>query len=171
MSALALNGPYAYKTGNPTPFGAPSLLPVTDGTTTQNIEVSQYQRSLPNYALDQEDLGRVDYQATAKDRFYVRYIYQNNPTVPGTGNFASGGFVNVSGITHSVGADWTHTFSPNIVNQLRYSFQQAKIAVEGGGVPSCTISSFASCPSQVRLALGWQDLAMPTTSRKDEQSK
>jgi outer membrane receptor protein involved in Fe transport len=154
VSALVLNGPYAYKTGNPTAFGAPSLLPVTDGNTTQNIEVSQYQRSLPNYTLDQEDLGRVDFQATAKDRFYARYLYQNNPTVPGTGNFASGGFVNIVGTTHSVGADWTHTFTPNVVNQLRYSFQQAKIQFDGGGVPGCTISNFAPCPSSVSLGSG-----------------
>jgi hypothetical protein len=154
VAALVLNGPYAYPTGNPTPFGATSLLPVTDGATTANIEVSQYQRSLPNFTLDQEDLGRVDYQLGRNDRFYVRYLYQNNPTVPGAGNFASGGFVNVVGTTHSIGADWTHTFTPSVVNQLRYSFQQAKIEFDGGGVPNCTISSFASCPSEVLLGSG-----------------
>jgi len=154
VAALVATGPYAYKTGNPTPIGAPSLLPVTDGNTTQNIEVSQYQRSLPNFTLDQEHLGRVDFQASPRDRFYVRYLYQNNPTVPGAGNFASGGFVNVVGTTHSVGGDWTHTFTTNLGNQLRYSFQQAKIEFDGGGVPSCTIASFASCPSQVVLGAG-----------------
>jgi outer membrane receptor protein involved in Fe transport len=154
VAALVLNGPYAYPTGSPTPFGATSLLPVTDGNTTTNIEVSQYERSLPNYTLDQEHLGRVDYQLTPKDRFYVRYLYQKNPTVPGAGNFASGGFVNVLGTTHSVGGDWTHTFTSSIVNQLRYSFQQAKIQFDGGGVSGCTISSFTACPSQVTLGGG-----------------
>jgi hypothetical protein len=154
VQALVLNGPYAYTAGNPTPFGATSILPVTDGNTTANIEVSQYQRSLPNYTLDQEHLGRIDYQMTPRDRFYARYLYQNNPTVPGTGNFASGGFVNVVGTTHSVGSDWTHTFTPSVVNQLRYSFQQAKLAFDAGGVPNCTISDFSSCPSQVLLGSG-----------------
>ena len=154
VAAMVLNGPYAYKTGNPTPIGTPSLLPVTDGNSTQNIEVSQYQRSLPNFTLDQEDLGRVDFQASPNDRFYVRYLYQNNPTVPGAGNFASGGFVNIIATTHSVGADWTHTFTPNLGNQLRYSFQQSTLAFDGGGVPSCTISSFADCPSSVGLGAG-----------------
>ena len=154
VSALLLNGPYAYPVGNPTAFGATSLLPVTDGNTTANIEVSQYQRSLPNYTLDQEHLGRIDYQFGPKDRFYARYFYQDNPTVPFTGNFASGGYTNVVGTTHSVGGDWTHTFTPNVVNQLRYSFQQAKIQFDGGGVPTCTISNFASCPSQVSLGAG-----------------
>ncbi|HEY1730915.1 MAG TPA: TonB-dependent receptor [Terriglobales bacterium] len=154
VAALVANGPFAYSTGNPTAFGATSLLPVTDGNTTANIEVSQYQRSLPNFTLDQEHLGRLDYQLTPRDRFYVRYFYQDNPTVPGAGNFASGGFVNVVGTTHSIGGDWTHTFAPNLVNQLRYSFQQAKVHFDGGGVPTCTISSFSSCPSQVSLGTG-----------------
>jgi Carboxypeptidase regulatory-like domain len=154
VAALVANGPFAYPTGNPTAFGATSLVPVTDGNTTANIEVSQYERSLPNYTLDQEHLGRVDYQLTKNDRLYVRYLYQYNPTVPGAGNFASGGFVNVVGTTHSVGGDWTHTFTPSVVNQLRYSFQQAKIEFDGGGVPQCTIANFAACPSQVSLGSG-----------------
>ena len=154
VAAMTLNGPYAYPTGNPTPFGATSLLPVTDGTTTANIEVSQYLRHVPNYVLDQEELGRIDYQMTPKDRFYVRYMYQKNPTVPAGGNFASGGYYDVNGITHSVGGDWSHIFTPAVVNQLRYSFQQSTIAFEGGGVPSCTIASFGNCPSQVSLGAG-----------------
>jgi outer membrane receptor protein involved in Fe transport len=164
VAALVLNGPYAYPTGNPTPFGATSLLPVTDGNTTANIEVSQYQRSLPNFTLDQEHLGRVDYQLGTRDRFYVRYFYQDNPTEPGAGNFTSGGFVNVVGTTHSIGGDWTHTFAPNLVNQLRYSFQQAKLHFDGGGVPSCTITSFASCPSQVTLGAGLASSSTSTVS-------
>jgi hypothetical protein len=150
VAALVNNGPYAVKAGNPVPFGPTSILQVTDGTTVANVEVSQFKRTLPQYTLDQEHLGRLDYQATAKDRFFLRYNYQNNPTVP-TNNSAAGNFVNVNGITHEVGGDWTHTFTPSIVNQLRYSFQQSTIAFEGGAVPTCTISSFASCPSSVAL--------------------
>jgi Carboxypeptidase regulatory-like domain/TonB-dependent Receptor Plug Domain/TonB dependent receptor len=154
VAAMVQNGPYAYPTGNPNPFGATSLLPVTDGNTIQNIEVSQYQRGVPNYVHDQEDLGRLDYQATPKDRFYVRYLYQKNPTVPAGGNFAAGGYYDVLAATHSVGADWSHIFASNIVSQLRYSFQQATLAFDGGGIPGCTIASFAACPSQVSLGTG-----------------
>jgi hypothetical protein len=150
VTALVNQGPYAVKAGNPTAFGPTSTLQVTDGTTVANVEVSQFKRTLPQYTLDQEELGRIDYQVTAKDRFFLRYNYQNNPTVP-TNNSAAGNFVNVNGITHEVGGDWTHTFTSNLIDQLRYSFQQSTIAFEGGAVPSCTIASFNSCPSSVTL--------------------
>ncbi len=57
--------------------------------------------------------------------------------------------MNVTGITHSVGADWTHTFNSNWVDQLRYSFQQATIAFDGGSDPACTIANPTVCPPQV----------------------
>ena len=154
VAALALNGPYAYPTGNPTPFGATSQIPVTDGNTIANIEVSQYSRGVPNYTLDQEDLGRIDYQVTPKDRFYARYLYQKNPTVPAGGNFAAGGYYNILAATHSVGADWSHIFTPTIVSQLRYAFQQSTLAFDGGGVPACTITNLNACPSAVTLGAG-----------------
>jgi hypothetical protein len=152
VDALVTNGPYAYPTGNPTPITSNiSTVPVTDGTTIANIEVAPYSRRLPNSSTDQEDMGRLDYQATPKDRFYLRYLYQANPTVPAGGNIASGGYYNVTDAAHSVGADWTHTFTPNFVDQLRYSFQQATLAFDAGGDPTCTIASFTSCPSSVSI--------------------
>ena len=154
VAALVLNGPYAYAMGSPTAFGATSVLPVTDGSPTANIEVSPFERSVPNYTHDQEQLGRIDFQMTPKDRFYLRYFYQNDPIVPGGGSFASGGFFNVSDKAHSVGSDWTHTFTSNLIDQLRYSFQQTTAAAQGGGVPACTIDNFNACPSNVSLGSG-----------------
>ena len=152
VSALVTNGPYAYPTGNPSPItSGVTTVPVTDGNTIANIEAAPYSRHLPVYSTDQEDMGRLDYQATPKDRFYLRYLYQVNPTSPAGGNIASGGYFNVTDKAHSVGADWTHTFTPNIVDQLRYSFQQATLAFDAGGDPSCTIASFNSCPSAVGI--------------------
>jgi hypothetical protein len=160
VNALALSGPYAVSFGNPTPIASSiTTIPVTDGTSTANIQVAGVQRTLPYYVLDQEETGRLDYQMTAKDRFYLRYNYQNNPYIPGlyltsAATNAEGGFVNVNGITHETGGDWTHTFTPSITNQLRYSFQQSTIAFESGGVPTCTIANFSSCPSSVGLGAG-----------------
>lgn len=151
VASLVNDGPYTISAGNPAPFGPTSTLAVTDGTKVANIETSQYARTLPNYTLDQEHVGRLDYQLTPKDRFYARYIYQDNPTVPGSGTLVSGAYVNVIATTHSVGGDWTHTFTPSVTNQLRYSFQQTKLHFDGGGVPTCTITSFADCPSRVAL--------------------
>ncbi len=96
---------------------------------------------------------------TSKDRIGGRYIYQKNPTIPDNAT-AAGGTVNVIGVTHSIGADWIHTFSPRWINQLRYSFQQSKIAFDGGDFPTCTITGFANCPSSVSLGAGNSTLGL-----------
>jgi hypothetical protein len=152
VDALVDDGPYAFPAGNPSPITAnTSTTDVTDGNTVATIEVAPYSRRLPNSSTDQEDMGRLDYQASSKDRFYLRYLYQDNPTIPAGGNIASGGYYDVTDKAHSVGADWTHTFSPNFVDQLRYSFQQTTLAFDSGGDPSCTIANFTSCPSAVTI--------------------
>ena len=38
------------------------------------------------------------------------------------------------------------------MNQIRYSFQQAKINFDGGGFPTCTVTSLTTCPSSVSLS-------------------
>lgn len=156
VAELAAFGPQSDPAGNPTFFGTPSTIAVTNGVTTANVEVNQFSRKLSTAILDQEELGRLDYQLTAKDRFYLRYNYQNNPFLPayylyGGEAIAAGGYANVTGITHQVGGDWTHTFTPAIINQLRYGFQQSNIAFEGGTIPGCTISDFGPCSSTVSM--------------------
>ena len=156
VSALMLDGPFSTKIGNPTSFGPTSDINVTDGTTTASIETAAVRLALPSYTLDQEDLGRLDWQLTPKDRFFLRYNYQNNPTSPCCGNFVGAGWVNVYAITHEVGSDWVHSFTSRLSNQLRYSFQQSTIAFEGGANPGCTITSFNPCSSSVGLGTGLQ---------------
>ncbi len=173
VASLVLNGPYSVRTGNPQPIpntvpgtcasngwtdgpNGTCIMPVTNGTGIANIEIAQYKRVLQQYTLDQEQLGRLDYRLGERDQFYLRYNYQNNPTVPGlylqsNAAAAAGNFVNVTGITHQTGGDWTHTFTPRITNQLRYSFQQSNIAFEAGAVPTCLATNFTTCPSQVTL--------------------
>ena len=158
VAAITANGPYSTNIGNPSqvPGTTPQVVTVTDGTSVANIEVSQFERSFPDIILDQEHLGRVDYQLTSKDRLYLRYNYQNNPynpafylTAPNVA--AAGAYPNVNGISHEAGGDWTHIFTPSLTNQLRYAFQQSTIAFEGGSISSCTITSQATCSSFVGL--------------------
>jgi hypothetical protein len=158
---LVHQGPFAYKSGNPTSFGPASIVNVTDGVTTQGIEMAQVARNVANIDLDQEQMGRLDYQLTDRDHFYLRYIYQDTPLIAYFGNLVAGTSVNVQSTTHSIGGDWTHTFSPHLVNQLRYSFQQARLAFDGGGVPNCTIGSLAACPSSVTLGSSYLSLGYP----------
>ena len=143
VAILQQLNPYAVTAGNPRQIG-----PVTNETIPGAgiVPFAQFGRQVPFLSTDQEDLGRIDWQATPRDRIYLRYLYQFFPTSP-DGATANGGYVNVKGVTHSVGADETHTFGPHWVDQLRYSFQQSTIAFQGGGFPNCAITSFASCPA------------------------
>jgi hypothetical protein len=160
VTQLADYGPAAFKQGRPSFFGTPSMVQVTDGTTTANVEVSEFKRNLNASILDEEELGRIDYQLSPKDRFYVRYDYQNNPFLPAyylytAPGIAAGGYSNVNGKTHQVGGDWTRTLTPAMLNQLRYGFQQSHIGFEGGAIPNCTVTNFGPCSSVVGLgALG-----------------
>ena len=154
VAVLQTLNPYAITTGNPHAVGTVTTQPVTVGGTTVQIPFSAYGRQLPSLTSDQEDLGRIDWQATPKDRFFVRYMYQSNPTSPynDAAIIPDGSFATVSDVTHSVGADFAHTFGPHWVNQLRYSFQQSTLAFNIAGFPNCTIASFTDCPSSLSIS-------------------
>jgi hypothetical protein len=160
VAAMVLSGPYSVPNGNPTPQpGTTTTVPVTDGNVINNIEMAGVERTLAAHVLDQEELGRLDYQMTTSDRFYLRYDYQNNPWIPAwylytNPGIAAGGYSQVSGISHQVGGDWTHTFTPRVVNQLRYGFQQSSIGFEQGAQPNCTITNFNPCSSIVNIGAG-----------------
>jgi hypothetical protein len=159
VASLVNQGPYGIKAGNPTPI-ASSVGPitVTDGVTSAPIEFAEVARTVPALLNDREPLGRLDWEPTTKDRFFIRYYYQNTVITGDLANgptaIAAGGYIEILARTHSIGADWTHTFSPSWINQLRYSFQQAVAGFEGGGVPACTSTSFTACPSQVTFQDG-----------------
>jgi hypothetical protein len=154
----ALN-PYKVALGNPRQLGTATNQTVTDGVTSVSIPFSQFGRQIPVADTDQEDLGRIDYQITPKDRLFLRYFYQKNPDSPDNPN-AYGGVVNVRDAVHSVGADIKHTFNARWLDQLRYSFQQSTIAFDGGGFSSCTITSFQNCPSSISLGAGYTALGL-----------
>lgn len=162
MQELVYQGPFAYKAGNPQSFGPTSLVNVTDGNITVPIETAQVARSVANIDLDQEQMGRLDYQPTSQDHFYLRYIYQDTPLIAYFDlMLVAGESVNVQSTTHSIGGDWTHTFSPRWVDQLRYSFQQARLAFDAGGVPTCTINDLNPCPSNVSFGSSFLTLGYP----------
>jgi hypothetical protein len=159
VASIANQGPFAIKAGNPSVLaGSTSMQSVTDGVTPALIEFGQIARTVPALSDDQEDLGRLDWQPSSKDHFFVRYFYQEGDATGQIENtataIASGGYVNESNVAHSVGADWTHTFSPSWVNQVRYGFQQTKVFFQGGGTPDCTTFNFAACPSTVTFQDG-----------------
>lgn len=147
---------------NPHATGNPTTRTLSDGINppVTGVEFTQIARNFPSESTDAEYFGRLDFQLTNKDRIGGRYIYQKAPTIPDNPTSA-GGTVNVTDVTHSIGADWIHTFSPRWINQLRYSFQQSVLAFEGGDFP-CTDANFSLCPSSLSLGAGNAALGLAT---------
>ena len=161
VAALAAQGPYGVKQGNPQPVPNSQVIENITGPdgTTVPVEFAGVQRLIPSLFNDEEVLARVDWQPTQKDHLFVRYFYQNQleTGIEGT-SIAAGDFVDVPATSYSVGADWSHTFSTNWVDQLRYSFQESKVYFQGGANPTCVVNTIADCPAQVSFNGGNNDL-------------
>jgi outer membrane receptor protein involved in Fe transport len=168
VTALTNYGPYSVTQGNPSispvfpsecPTGSQPTGTTCDETvlgptgTPSTIEFAGVQRSIPDLFNDQEHIGRLDFQPTSKDHLFVRYMYQDEfETGVGGGEggeIANGDFVNSTDAINSVGGDWTHTFTPHFVDQLRYSFLESKGFFQGGSYPNCLSTQILQCPSQV----------------------
>jgi outer membrane receptor protein involved in Fe transport len=167
VGALAAVGPAAVKAGTLS-FGTPTMVDVL-GTP---IEFATARRTVASPFNDTEAMGRGDYQLSRKDRIFGRYIYQksftNNVNFFAPGEDVTGGFVNVGGISHYVGADWTHTFNDHFFNQTRYSYSHSNVEFGGGGFPDCTDANILNgCPIRVQFAdqtdlpIGNQNAAWP----------
>jgi hypothetical protein len=160
VASLANQGPYSVKQGNPSPVATSNVAvcaaAVTNnncpaGTPTATVQFGTIQRLLPSTSSDNEQIYRGDWQVTNKDRFYIRYMYQNAPTQVSGGTVSTGNYYNTTDKIHSAGADWTRTFSTNWVNQLRYGFQQSTITFGDGGYPGCDDSNLTNCPSSISI--------------------
>jgi hypothetical protein len=156
VAALNTVGPYAVTAGNPHPEGgahAKTLL-VSDGVTTIPVDFDTVQRNVPSLFNDREFTGRVDVQLTSKDRVGARYIFQQNiltGATAGTNGFAAGAWVDIPARDQQIALDWTHTFSGNFVNQVRYSFSRAGFGFEGGSFPGCVQGNINNCPANFTI--------------------
>lgn len=148
VAALANIGPLAVKQGTP------------NFTNVQNIAISgvpiefgSVVRTLPSIFNDHEASGRIDYQMSQNDLLFGRYLFQQqiNTNVDFTGalGLAQGDFVDVPARVQEIAVDYSHTFSPNMLNQTRFSYSRLNVGFEGGAYPSCLRSSFSKCPTSV----------------------
>jgi hypothetical protein len=145
-------GPYGIAAGNPQPIASSITTENITGPngTTVPVQFAGVSRSIPSLFNDEENMGRLDWQPDANDHFFVRFFYQDQlSTGISGGSIAAGDYVDVPDTNYSVGADWTHTFSPHWVDQLRYAFQESKVAFEGGAIPACTDNNLTACTTDV----------------------
>jgi hypothetical protein len=88
-------------------------------TPTNGNLLNNFQYGVRSYINgDQGDL-KIDYNYSDKDRMYARYSESafNNPTIRSYA-LAYNSFANYP--SHNGVLDWTHTFSPSLVNELRF---------------------------------------------------
>jgi len=99
-----------------------SLYPAATGAGTRN-NASYTQASLLN--TNQYDI-KLDFNATQKDHIYGRYSHakQHNPTINSFALIGTG--FSDAPIDNLVG-DWTHTFSPTVLNDLRIGVNHVKL--------------------------------------------
>ena len=154
VAMLEQFGPAQVILGSPT-FSNITQIPVTVGTTTVPIEMGTISRSLSSPFNDYEATGRVDFQFTSKDRFFTRYIFQK--TLQTSEAFfppafeAQGWIVDVNGKNQQIGLDLTHSFGPEFLNQVRFSYSRALSGFQGGAFPNCVLASLGSCPPQINI--------------------
>lgn len=96
-----------------------------------NLETGLFQRpSVPEQNTDTQWTTRVDFTPSQKNSYYVRYIHDrsfltpdfgNNPSLPGFDS-QQGGAAELSQ------AEWTHVFSPKILNEARLSETRVNFA-------------------------------------------
>lgn len=157
VSSLQNFGPYAIKTGNPTPAGAVTnvniINPANGQTQLANVPFQFVSRTLGTPFDDKQATGRGDWQITSKDLFFFRYIYQNSVNAFGTGTGSSGAFFAVPASDRDYGFDYTHTYNNHFVQQARISHVSGAIQFQGGAAfPNCVVTNFGVCPPSVGFA-------------------
>ena len=153
VALLAQFGPATLKLGNPT-FSNIQQVPVTANGTSTTVEMGTLTTFLSQPFNDYEVTGRTDVQLTDKDRLFGRYLFQratSSNVVFGGLSAPQGQVVNVPGQNEQIGLDFTHSFSPLFLNQVRFSYSRARSSFEGGSFPTCTVANIGACPPMVAM--------------------
>ena len=107
-----------------------------------NFSGDKYDFNAPNGANEDQGVLRADVQATHRDLLWASGIFQSNPNhtgLPFTGATLLGFGNNNARHFKIFNASWTHTFSPNTLNELRagyYRFNYAAVEPQQVQPPS-----------------------------------
>jgi hypothetical protein len=97
------------------------------------VEFGNFTRTDPGANLSREWTVRTDFNPSATDSFYVRYTDSMGSLTPDL--FANPAALPIQdtkqgGPSRIFGAMWTHSFSPRVINELRFSGQQINFLFE-----------------------------------------
>jgi len=91
-----------------------------------SVEVGPFTRSDSTKTIAREWTARADYLPTSNDTVYVRYTDTQNsfsPDLFANSTALPSADTEQGGPSRNMGALWTHTFSPRVLNELRFSAQ------------------------------------------------
>jgi hypothetical protein len=157
VAALRTYGPYGVSGGNPTPQE-----PIVNRTLTTpegapcSVQFGGVQRTLNTGSHQYNSVLRFDFQGRS-DHVYGRWLYQklNFFNADSFGTAAAGYPVNVPSLGTDWGLDWSHTFGPSAVNEIRFNY--GRLTAEFGGN-----SIGNTVPPDTALGTGLANIAMPT---------
>jgi Carboxypeptidase regulatory-like domain len=141
IAALSAYGPYGVGAGSPSVSGTPTTAyfdgaPVNNGVDPATgkaacgYQLAGVQRTLPNGFHVFDFITRLDVHVSDSDSFNIRYLFQKQNFFnanEGPGNIASGYPFNVPSLGQSFLADWTHTFSNRMLNELRLGYSRNNV--------------------------------------------
>ena len=150
VAALQSFGPYGIAVGNPTPAGAIQNITVSNGVSSVLVPFSFVTRTVGTPFDDKQITGRGDWQISSKDRFFLRYVYQDSVNAVGSGTISSGAFVAVPAHDEQYGFDYTRDWSTHLVQQTRVGYSKASVVFAGGeAFPQCSIAGVTACPPNI----------------------
>jgi hypothetical protein len=87
---------------------------------------SNYVTDPPDKRRDNQFLVKIDHEFSVKDKFFGRYIFaQSNIVTPTTAYSTLPGFENTVRFRgQNLALSWTHTISPNMLNEVRLGFSR-----------------------------------------------
>ncbi|HMD99229.1 MAG TPA: TonB-dependent receptor [Terriglobia bacterium] len=169
VAALTAYGPFGVKGGNPVSSGSTTLVNifqvnalgqyVLDANGNKIVACSQVpftgvQRLLNTSTHQYDHMERVDYNGD-KDKIYGRYIYQKTTPLNQQGSQAIGYPVSVPGFANQIGADWTRTINPTMVNEFRLNYTRSTVEFGGNNIGN-------TVPQMGNLANGLATVNMPS---------
>ncbi len=103
----------------------------------------QQTQSLGNLFQGKEASGRIDYQPSDKNRFFIQYNWLRSTDSFGSCSApCSRGFTNPTRAIYPNGQfTWDHTFSPRVVNEFRAGYTENNLGISTGlpGVPAVSL--------------------------------
>jgi outer membrane receptor protein involved in Fe transport len=107
-------------------------------------------------------ITREDINLTSRDSLNLRYIFDRNTFPIAIGRFVAGALFDVPNRNNNLGATYTRTISPSMVNEARFAFSRldVKFGDPSGTLPGTgiTLQGFADLAFQGGLTFGSQNV-------------